>query len=171
MSTAPVPMSPTGGEHGSATKRLDHHLTSHIYANGLGECFAAETGFLVARNPDTTLAPDWAFIECERLPDPIPRGFVPVVPAMVVQTRSPGDMAAAVAAKIRRWLEAGVRVVLDHGPAAREITIHRAGSPAQRLGTEDLLSLPDLLTGFSVPVRQLFPGGQTDDAPRKAGDR
>src|SRR5688572_2603706 len=104
------PMSPAGGEHGSLTKRLDHFLSTHVYEHGIGECFAAETGFLVARNPDTTLAPGWAFVASSRMPRPLPRGFVPVVPDVVLETRSPRDTSQAVGEKVTAWLRAGVRV-------------------------------------------------------------
>ncbi len=104
-------MSPTGGTHGSATSRLSYSVNAHVYAGDLGETFAAETGFLVQRHPDTVLAPDFAFVAAARLPNPRPLGFVPVVPDLVVETRSPGDTSRASAAKVTCWLDFGARLV------------------------------------------------------------
>lgn len=35
-------------------------LKDHVQANGLGRVYAAETGFLIARNPDTVRAPEYS---------------------------------------------------------------------------------------------------------------
>ena len=84
-----IEMAPPGGEHGSRTMDFAAYVTVHVLANRLGTCFAAETGFLVAQNPDTVLAPDFAFVARERLKGPPPRGYVPIVPDLVLETRSP----------------------------------------------------------------------------------
>jgi Uma2 family endonuclease len=41
-------------------------LAQHIEEIGLGTVYAAETGFLLARDPDTVRAPDAAFVRRER---------------------------------------------------------------------------------------------------------
>lgn len=148
-------MAPAGSEHGRSTKRLDHYLTDHIYERSLGECFAAETGFTLARDPDTTLAPDWAFVRQERLPDPIPDGYLPVVPDIVIETRSPGDRSPKIEGKMRRWLAHGVQVVLDLDPRGQKLRLWRAGSEPVSLAVEDELTL-DELPGFSLPLRRVF---------------
>ena len=150
-------MPPAGGEHGSLTKRLDNPLTSFIYEHDLGECFTAETGFTVSRDPDTVLAPDWAFIHHDRVPHPLPRGFAEVVPDIVLETRSPGDTRSEVAEKVALWLTAGVRVVLELDPGRRRLAVHRPGTEPQVLGEADTLTLGDVLPGFSVPLARLFP--------------
>src|SRR5690349_7238980 len=61
-------MSPAGWRHGSVTGNLQTLLGVHIYKNGLGQVFGAETGFILRRNPDTVRAPDFAFIAKEHLP-------------------------------------------------------------------------------------------------------
>ena len=59
-----------GGLEGSSTSRLAYYAGKAIMDNDLGETFAAGTGFLVARDPDTVLAPDFAFVAKNRLPNP-----------------------------------------------------------------------------------------------------
>jgi Uma2 family endonuclease len=147
-------MSPSGGEHGRSTKRLDHHLTDFIYERELGECFAAETGFTVGRDPDTTMAPDWAFVRGERLPDPLPPGFLRLAPDIVLETRSPRDTAEA---KSGQWLGAGVRIVLDLDPLRRVLRVCRAGTEPETLEPGDELSLGDALPGFRLVLSGVFP--------------
>jgi Uma2 family endonuclease len=149
-------MTPPGGTHGSATERLSARATVYNLDHDLGEGFAAGTGFWIARNPDTVLAPDWAFIAKERLPDPLPDSYVEVVPDIVLETRSPNDTRREVEAKVARWLQAGVRLVWELDPKARVLTVHRSDREAQKLGIGDTLSGEDVLPGFSLPVRRLF---------------
>lgn len=54
-------MSPAGGRHGRIAGRVFKLLANHVDDHQLGCTFAAETGFLIARDPDTVRAPDAAF--------------------------------------------------------------------------------------------------------------
>jgi Uma2 family endonuclease len=70
-------MSPAGSVHGAVAMKLGVLLAQHVIAQRLGRAFAAETGFVLARNPDTVRAPDAAFVRRERLAAELPRGFWP----------------------------------------------------------------------------------------------
>ena len=150
-------MSPTGGPHGDATSRVSFYINAVVYSDDLGMTFAAETGFLLSRDPDTIKAPDFAFVRYERLPDPLPDGFVPLVPDLVVETRSPNDTAREVAQKAAEWLAAGVRLVWVIEPQKRTITTHRAGRDPQVFTVGDTLDGEDVLPDLSVPVESIFP--------------
>ena len=155
------PMSPSGGPHGTASSRVSFYVNSIVYGEELGETFAAETGFFVERDPDTVKAPDFAFVSYERLPDPLPEGYVPLVPDLAVETRSPSDTAREVAEKMEEWLAAGVRLVWVIEPKKRTITTHRAGRPPQVLSVGDTLDGEDVLPGLAVPVARIFPPRRT----------
>ncbi len=149
-------MTPPGGMHGSTTSRLTIYVGQIVIDQDLGETFAAETGFLVGRNPDTVLAPDFAFIAKDRLPDSVPRSYVPVVPDIVLETRSPNDTRREVAEKVEQWLDLGVRLVWELNPATRLLTVHCAGVAARELGVADILGGGDVLPDLRVPVAKLF---------------
>ncbi len=55
-------MSPAGWKHGEVVSTIHCRLASHIEKHKLGKSFGAETGFLIARDPDTVRAPGFAFI-------------------------------------------------------------------------------------------------------------
>lgn len=150
------PMAPTGDFHGSFTYDLGFEIGAFVRQNNLGRCFAAETGFLLRRDPDTVKAPDFAFISRERLTFPRTAGFVPVVPDLVLETRSPSDRNAAVAEKIHEWLDAGVRMALDLDPAKRTLRVYCPGIPPQTLTPNDTLQGGEVLPGFSLPLQRLF---------------
>src|SRR5262249_13027535 len=60
-------MTPTGSEHGRRTNIVNWSLEQYVRAHGAGAAFAAETGFLLARDPDLVRAPDAAFVRPERV--------------------------------------------------------------------------------------------------------
>ena len=91
--------------------RLDSRLNAHVEQQGLGDVFAAEMGFYLARRPDTVRAPDAASIAHGRLPKgPTPAGFIDPAPDLVVKVVSPDDTAAAMQAKVEDWLQASPRL-------------------------------------------------------------
>ena len=151
------PMSPSGGPHGNATSRVSFYVNGLVYGEELGETFAAETGFFVARDPDTVLAPDFAFVAEERLPDPLPEGYVSIIPDLAVETRSPNDTAKEVADKVDDWLAAGVQIVWVIEPRHRTITTHRQGRQPIVFSVGDTLDGEDILPGLSIPLGMIFP--------------
>ena len=51
------PMSPAGYEHGLIVNRINARLFAFAEQHRVGQVPASETGFVVARNPDTVLSP------------------------------------------------------------------------------------------------------------------
>src|SRR4051812_48755474 len=79
-----VAMSPTGGHHGEVNAQFSWLIMTHVRTKKLGHIYAAETGFKLSENPDTVLAPDFAFISKKRLKSGTDK-FVPVAPDLVVE--------------------------------------------------------------------------------------
>src|SRR5919206_2667519 len=86
-------MPPSGFEHGRLTARLTASLSRHVRTHGLGEVLAAETGFLLARDPDLVRAPDVAFVSRERVAAAGEvAGYCPGAPDLAVEVVSPNDL-------------------------------------------------------------------------------
>ncbi len=51
-----VVMAPAGGRHGQVAHTLALFIGNHVRSRDLGRVFAAETGFVLRRNPDTVRA-------------------------------------------------------------------------------------------------------------------
>ncbi len=62
-----IVMTPAGGRHGQVAHRIGLVVGNHVLDRNLGRVFAAETGFLLQRDPDTVRAPDVAFVAGDRL--------------------------------------------------------------------------------------------------------
>lgn len=149
-------MSPPGGEHGGCVDNLHFALGSHVRGRQLGKLFAAETGFLLARDPDTLLAPDLAFIAEARVPRPLPKSWMQTVPDLIVEVVSPSDRIGDVTDKVGKWLAAGVRLVWIIYPAWRSVQVHRPGCEVRLLSESAVLEGDDVVPGFRMQVRELF---------------
>ena len=139
---------PAGFTHGRIVMDLARRLADHVAADRLGQVYAAETGFTLARRPDTVRAPDIAFIAKERIPSPSPAGFAELAPDLVVEVLSPDDRPGEVLAKVADWLRAGTRLVWVIDPARRLARVYRGDGSASSLGPDDALDGEDVVPGF-----------------------
>lgn len=148
----------SGGEHGDVTMELSWRLARVVSENKLGKVCAAETGFIVDRNPDTVRAPDIAFISASRIADlgGIPKGFIPIAPDVAVETISPNDLYTESHDKALMWLEFGSRMVLLLNPRKANITVYRTKKDIFVLEASDILEFPEIIPGFSVEVAKIF---------------
>ena len=147
----------SGFEHGRVAVRFAGPLSHHVATHRLGEVFAAGTGFLLARDPDTVRAPDVAFVSRERVAAAgSVTGYWPGAPDLAVEVISPNDLNAEVDKKVATWLAHGTRMVLVLDPRRRTVAVHRPGADARHLTVDDTLDGEDVVPGWSVPVRELF---------------
>ena len=152
-----VVMAPAGGRHGHIAHRLSLFIGNHVLEGGLGRVFAAETGFLIGRDPDTVRAPDVAFVAAGRLGDgEPPSGFLELAPDLAVEVVSPSDSPAAVGGKVQDWLEAGTPLVWVVYPDSRSVTVYRQTGQPEELSETDVLPGAPALPEFAVAVRDLF---------------
>lgn len=149
-------MSPAGSRHGAVTLRIATLLANHVDAHGLGQVFAAETGFILARNPDTVRAPDVAFVSRCRLEAGLPTGYFPGPPDLAVEVLSPDDRPAAVAAKTADWLAAGTQLVWIVDPATQSLAAHAADGTITRLTASETAPSGDVVPGFSLALDRVF---------------
>jgi len=151
-----VDLSPPGPEHAGIAGRFTTLLGSHVLAEGLGEILV-EPGIIVRREPDTVRAPDVAFVRADRIPDGgLPATFWDVVPDLVLEVVSPNDTQAEIQAKVREWVEAGVRLVLVAYPREHSVHAIRSLIDRQVLTGEDTLDARDIVPGFEFSVGFIF---------------
>ena len=148
----------SGFEHGSLTTRLTWRIAQYVEEHGLGEVYAAKTGFVLRRNPDTVRAPDIAFVTRSRVKKVGPvKAFWPGCPDLAVEVVSPSDSFTEVEAKALAWIDGGCQVVWVVDPKQQNVTEYRSSTEIRILKGTDCLSAPDLLNDWSVEVAKLFP--------------
>jgi Uma2 family endonuclease len=150
-------MPPAGFEHGAVGISLSTPLDQHVRANRLGILVAAETGFLIATNPDTVRAPDIGFVRQDRIQATgIPRRYWPGAPDLAVEVVSPGDTVFEVDDKVQEWLAAGAGLVWVVNPRRRTVTVHRPSGTPVILTVNDVLDGEQVVPGFSIRVADIF---------------
>jgi Uma2 family endonuclease len=149
-------MSPTGGKHGVVAMRLSRVLANYIEDSDLGLTFAAETGFRLEQDPDTVLAPDFAFVSKDRISTLPDDGYVRVAPDLVVEVISPSQSDKEMRLKAELWISLGVKRVWLVQPKKRTVELFEKTDEHVLLRENDELTGGELLPGFRVRVSEIF---------------
>src|SRR4051794_29785619 len=119
-------MAPSGSEHGWIVVRVTIPLGQHVETHKLGLVYGAETGFLLARQPDTVRAADVAFIRRDRvLAAGDVKGYWPGAPDLAVEVVSPHDRYSEVDAEGAEGLGRGARLGVGGNPPGGVVVGHR----------------------------------------------
>jgi Uma2 family endonuclease len=150
-------MPPPGWRHGVVVGRLSLLLTPFVKQHDLGLVLEGDSGFRLARDPDTVRAPDYAFIRKDRLPSEEPEdAYWPGPPDLAVEVVSPGDTIHEIDDKVKAWLDADALMVWVVNPKWRSVTVYRSATNIKTLTENEELSGEDVLPGFRCPVGEIF---------------
>lgn len=150
-------MPPAGHVHGEYAMSVGISLGAYVKANGLGKVYAAETGFMLASDPDHVRAPDGAFVRRERAETAEDGpGFFPGAPDLAVEVVSPSDRYTEVDEKVADWLDAGTLAVVVVNPRRRTVNVHRSLTDITALSESDTLDVSDVVPGWRMPVKEIF---------------
>jgi Uma2 family endonuclease len=149
-------MNPPGSRHGHIALNIGVLLSGHVKKLGLGAVMV-ESGFTLARNPDTVRGPDVSFVRQERIPrEGLPRGFWQGAPDLAVEVISPDNRGAALRSKVSDYLARGAIVVVVIDPDEASLTVYRRLAAPLILGLGDDLNLSDVVEGFCFQVGEIF---------------
>jgi Uma2 family endonuclease len=151
-------MAPAGNQHGYVAGEVFGELRSYVKANALGRAYTAGTGFKLASDPDTVLAPDAAFISNERLESVGEvEGYWPGAPDLTIEVVQ-DDRHTEVTEKALAWLEAGCRMVLVVDPKRKVVTVYRSRNDIRVLAADagDAIEGADVVPGWRLPLTELF---------------
>ena len=152
-----IRMPPAGAEHGGIALNIGALLRAHVRAHNLGMTCAAETGFLLQRNPDLVRAPDVSFVATAHFPaEGVPRGYWPTAPDLAVEVVSPNDRSEDVQGKVAEYLSAGTPLVWVVYPKTHMVFVYRSLSVVQPLRADEEISGEDIIPGFSCRVDEFF---------------
>ena len=152
-----VPMTVPNRRHGQICNKVGRILGNYAEEHDLGHVLNDDAGVITHRDPDTVRGPDVAFYSFERLPRGLlPANYGPEMPELVVEVRSPSDRWPDVFAKAAEYLRTGVTVVVVLDEQRRSAHVLGAEGAMQILGSEDELSLPEILGELRVRVGRFF---------------
>ena len=144
-------------QHGRIAAQIGSCLGAFVANNGLGETYAAGTGFIIDTAPDTVRAPDVSFVTRERAEATAEeRGFFPGAPDFAVEVISPNDRYSEVKEKVSDWLRAGTQMVVVIDPYQRTATVYRAPDDICILTEDDVLDGGDVVPGWEMARADVF---------------
>ncbi len=144
-------------KHGKMCYRASQLVGRFVEDNDLGHMMTNDSFVKTQRDPDRVRGADVCFYSYGRLPrGEVPNGILPSVPDLVVEVRSPSDTWTEVFAKVVEYLSADVRVVVVIDDDSKTASIYRGNAIQQTLKIHEILEIPDVLPGFSVPVEKFF---------------
>jgi Uma2 family endonuclease len=147
-------MTPSGYESDEVAARVIGKLFPWVDSQRLGRVTASNAGFKLP-NADVK-APDASFVKAERLRRS-PRSFAELAPDLMVEVKSPTDSVDELEHKIRQFLGMGTTVGILINPEDQTVRVYRLNQEAIALVNGDVLTVPDLLPGWEVPVIELWP--------------
>mgnify|MGYP000151762281 CR=1 FL=1 len=149
--------------HGLIVVRIVRFLDTFVHSRKLGFVFADNNDFVLVDG--LILKPDVAFVSKERLPK-VPHRLK-VAPDIAVEVISPSNTSYDIQQKIEAYFRHGVRLFWGVYPletVVRVITPNPTGGYTTiTLTVDDTLTGGDVLPGFSVAVRDLFPPEDLSD--------
>ena len=135
-------------------------FASYCLANRIGFVWPADTTFQCFPNdPKKVRKPDGAFIRQGRITreQVLNEGHCSVAPDLAIEVVSPNDEFYEIDQKVQEYLNAGVRLVWVVNPQQHIVHVYRADGSTALWKEKDDLSGEDVVPGFRVPVRDIFP--------------
>ena len=152
-----IEMNPPGFRHGRICARIVYLLSEYLEGNDIGRVTANDAGVITERDPDTVRGPDVAFYSYRRLPkEDEPQGYPDAKPELVFEVLSPGNRWPDVYGKIGEYLNVGVSVVCVVDPDEEKLHVFQTDTAAMELNPDEAMTLPDVLPGLQLPVKQFF---------------
>ncbi len=152
-----IAMNMPAPRHGQICGQAYYLLRRHLDDYPLGHLVCNDSGVITERGPDTVRGADVAFYSFSRVPPgPFPQGYLPVVPELIFEVRSPTDRWSAILAKVAEYLSAGVTVVCVLDQTTERCHVYRNEEEMQTFSSDRELTLPDVLPELHLPVRRFF---------------
>jgi len=150
---------PRNYRHSRSQTRFVRHLENWRTAQpkSNGEVLSGGTGFVLRRDPDTTVGIDVAYISPETAAandDSV--GLINGVPILVIEILSPSDSQEDVLEKVQVYLDCGVALVWVAEPIFRAVTVYRPGAEPELFNAQQSLDGGSHLPGFRVKVADCF---------------
>lgn len=153
-----VEMPPSSQINTVIAMRIGHFFNAFVIPHDLGYVTGADGGFTLTEH--NARQPDVAFIAKAR--HPVLEGVAfPIAPDLAVEVISPSESSNDVLKKVQRYIEAGTRLVWAVYPLEQTVYVWSpapdGGLHVKIFGVEDTLDGGDVLPGFTLKVRDIFP--------------
>jgi len=151
-----VNMGNSGMEHGYLSSNLTVILGGYVFAHKLGVICDSSTAFTMKTG--NKRSPDISFVSKERLRGikRLPKGFFEGAPDLAVEIISPNNTFAELHGKMIEYFENECRLAWLIHPDEQSILVYRSSHPDRLLKVTDNLEGEEIISGFSMAIKDLF---------------
>jgi Uma2 family endonuclease len=150
-----IVMSPSGLESDEVAAAIIAQLSNWVRPRKLGRVTASSAGFRLPNAEEDVRAPDASFIRAERLKRTT-QDYAQLVPDLIFEVKSKTDSLTKLRQKIQDFLVLGTQVGVLVDPRPRTMEVYRLGSEKVVLQDRDILTVPELLPGWELPVADVW---------------
>jgi Uma2 family endonuclease len=150
-----IVMSPSELESDEVAAEIVRQLGNWVRPRKLGRVTGSSGGFVLPNADADVRAPDAAFIRAEKLKKPV-NEYAKVVPDLIFEVRSKSDSLKKLRDKIQVFLSLGTSVGVLVDSRTRTMEVYRVGQEMMILGDDDILSVPELLPGWELPIAEVW---------------
>jgi Uma2 family endonuclease len=142
--------------HGLVAANIAFELKTYARRIKKGHVVGNDSGVILEEDPDTVVGPDVAyFVDQSKFAD-IPDGWAEVPPLLAVEVLSPSDRPGRTNAKVRDYLDNGVKVVWAIDYEEENVTVYRPDKPLEVIDKHGEITGGDEMPDFRCPVRNFF---------------
>jgi Uma2 family endonuclease len=142
--------------HGYIALKLGARILAYVEDHQLGRV-TVEARHRVSEDDHNVRIPDIAFTSKDRALPMVTEGSVPQLPDLVVEIKSPSDAYIGMREKADYYLAHGTRMVWLIFPEKNMIEVYEPDQDVVILLEDETLDGGDVLPGFTLPVRSVFP--------------
>ena len=126
-----------------------------IETRARGRAFV-EAGYKLSADKQSWLQPDVSFLRNERAKATKADDYFAGAPELAIEVVSPSESAADLNRKIALYLGAGSLAVWVVYPGQQEVRVEMPAGISRRLEVDGVVSVPELLPDWELPVAKIF---------------
>ena len=134
--------------------RIGYLFSSYLDKNEIGYVTGADGSYILSA--DYEFMPDVGYISKVTLPQE-PEREVQGPPDLAVEVKSPTDSKRGLRQKAEDYLRFGTKIVWLVFPEEQRVEVYLPGHDVREYSINDTLDGGDVLPGFTLPVRDIFP--------------
>ncbi len=143
----------SNGKSSRMGMKVGTRINLFVEQHDLGYVTGADGGYIVSGEK---YIPDAAFVSKQRQPEPSNEAYNPIAPDLAVEVLSPSNDDSEMRIKIVNYVRAGTTVwVFD--PDKKHVEVYSPHHSPRVVGLDEMLDGGDVLPGFTLAVREIFP--------------
>lgn len=148
-----------GELYGAIATNLILSLGAYVKTHQLGRVYPADTTYILSEDEQGVQLmrlPDVSFVAASRVKTENRHTYYQLAPDLAIEIISPSERAVDIRAKLRDYLQAGVRQVWQIYPDTQEVMVYLPDGAVHTYEVGQAIPGGDMLPGFDLPVADIF---------------